>query len=66
MLEQLYALGFVASEFTEGLCLLLKGLSDGFKRVAAFELSHEWVFRVDEVYPRLFFILLQGRPKKQL
>jgi hypothetical protein len=51
-----------SSEFSEGPRLLLKNLSDGINRIAAFELDGERMF--SEVHPRLLFILLQCRLKK--
>ena len=44
------------------LYLLLKGPGNGLNRLAAFELGGKWMF--EEIYARLFFILLQPRLKK--
>jgi hypothetical protein len=50
-----------SSEFAKSLCLFLKSLSDGLNGVAEVELGREWMF--EEIYPRLFFVLLQSTPK---
>jgi hypothetical protein len=50
-----------SSEFAESLCSFLKNLSDGLNGVAEVELGCEWMF--EEIYPRLFFVLLQSTPK---
>jgi hypothetical protein len=48
-------------EFAESLCLFLKSLSDGLNGVAEVEVCREWMF--EEIYPRLFFVLLQSTLK---
>ena len=51
-----------SSEFTEGLRLLLKDFSDGLNRAAALELDCKWM--LEEVDPRLVFVLIQSRLKE--
>jgi hypothetical protein len=62
VLKQCRGLIVVSSKFTKGLCLLLKSPRNGLNRLAAFELGGKWMF--EEIYARLFFILLQPRLKK--
>jgi hypothetical protein len=58
ILEQCCELIFVSSELAEGLCLILNNLNDGFNGIAAVELYRKRM--VEEIYPGLFFVFLQG------
>jgi hypothetical protein len=63
MLQRCDELAVACSKFTESVGLSLKKFSDGLNRVAALELDGEWMS--NEVYARLFSILLQSGIKKR-
>ncbi len=62
-LEGLYDFAMVSTEFNQGLRLLLENVHDRIDRRAIFELPSKRM--VDQFYPRLFLIALQGGIEEQ-
>jgi hypothetical protein len=59
MVKHCHELVVTSSELVEIASLIMKELGDRLNRVAVLELDGEWVSY--EIYPCLFFILLQSR-----
>lgn len=62
--ERFHQFAVVSSELPDTSCLLLKNIGNRLDRIAILELPNEWM--VDQINPRLLFIVVQGSLKGQL